>query len=247
DNAIRDIVLLLLEAHRQLRRSELLAAAKRGGEFMLRAQLPDPQPVWAQQYNLQMEPVWARRFEPASVTGGESVGVIRTLVDLYLYTGEDRFLKPIPSALEWFRRSRLPGEEANPRWARFYELRTNRPLYFTRRYELVYTDNDLPTHYSFQAPYGVSGMMTYYERVQREGREQFRRRVGRRPTAEQQREAARRQEAEVRTLVGSLDEQGRWLQRGRIESAVLVRNVEELSQYLAALEGRSLPPREFQP
>jgi hypothetical protein len=56
------------------------------------------------------------------------VDIIRTLLDLHLYTGDAGYLKPIPPALEWFQRSRTP----NGQWARFYELKTNRPLYFTK-------------------------------------------------------------------------------------------------------------------
>ena len=52
--------------------------------------MPEPQPVWAQQYNPQMEPAWARAFEPPAVTGNESVGAMHSLMDLYLETGEEK-------------------------------------------------------------------------------------------------------------------------------------------------------------
>ncbi len=246
DNAIRDVIHVMLEAHRTLKRDEYLNAARRGGEFMLLAQLPEPQPTWAQQYNLQMEPSWARKFEPASVTGGESVGVIRTLVDLYLYTGEDRFLKPIPPALEWFRRSRLPGD-GGPRWARFYELRTNRPLYFTRQYELVYTDTDLPTHYSFQRDYGADRAAAYYEAVRSTGREAYQARTHATPTAERRRAAGREMETQVRAVLAALDTQGRWLEKGLIRAETFNKNAELLADYLAALAGKALPPSDFRP
>ena len=59
--------------------------------FILKAQQPEPQPVWAQQDDHDMKPAWARKFEP-SVCSSESVGVMRTLIDLYIETGEERFL-----------------------------------------------------------------------------------------------------------------------------------------------------------
>lgn len=239
DNAIRDVVLTLLEAHRRYSKPEYLEAARAAGGFILRAQLPDPQPVWAQQYNLKMEPAWARKFEPPSATAGESVGVIRTLLDLYLYTGDAQYLKPIPPAVAWFRRSRLPGGE---RWARFYELKTNRPLYFTRQYELVYTDNDLPTHYSFQSEYGAPGMIAYYERVVGEGREAFRAREARMPDAAALSRRARDLEPRAAEAVSALDERGRWLEGGQLRSATFIRNAGVLAEYLAAARGRPLPP-----
>ena len=65
------------------------------------------------------------------------------------------------AAVKWYRRSAIaPGK-----WARFYELQTNRPLYFTKDYQLTYSDTDLPTHYSFQSSYGVESMIRYYEAV----------------------------------------------------------------------------------
>ena len=32
---------------------------------------------------------------------------------------------------------------------RFIELKTDTPLYFTKEYELTYSDADMPTHYGF--------------------------------------------------------------------------------------------------
>ena len=97
--------------------------------FFVLAQLPEPQPAWAQQYDHEMHPAWARKFEPPAVSGGESQGVIRTLMTLYRRTAAvtddaDRFLEPIPRAIAYLRRSLLN----DGRLARFYELETNRPL-----------------------------------------------------------------------------------------------------------------------
>ena len=47
DNSHRDCVLLALEVHRVTSSPEYLKAARRGGEFILRAQMPEPQTVWA--------------------------------------------------------------------------------------------------------------------------------------------------------------------------------------------------------
>jgi hypothetical protein len=243
DNAIRDVILVMLEAHQTYKKKVYLDAAKKGGDFILLAQMPDPQPTWAQQYNLQMEPVWARRFEPASVTGGESVGVIRTLLDLYLYTGEEKYLKPIPPALAWFERSKLPDGR---RWARFYELKTNKPLYFTKQYDLVYSDADMPTHYSFQNDYGATAVGAYYEKVKQDGREKARAasplpfELHRKRTDEQRRQAAQQLEPRVRDAIAALDSRGRWMFNGMISSQVFNRNVETLAAYLAAVNGRDL-------
>ncbi len=137
------------------------AAALRFADWILSAQLPAPQPAWAQQYSFAMQPIWARKFEPPAVTGGESQGVIATLIDLYERTGDKKYLQPIPAALDYLESSQLPGK----RLARFYELKTNRPLYFTTDYELTYDDDDLPTHYSFTVPSRIESLRRRYEKL----------------------------------------------------------------------------------
>lgn len=116
------------------------------GDFLLRAQLPDPQPAWAQQYDLKLRPIWARKFEPPAVAGRESQDAIRVLIRVYRLTGDDKYLEPIPKALKYLERSRLP----DGRLARYYELRTNKPLYMTRDYQLTHDDSDLPQHYGWK-------------------------------------------------------------------------------------------------
>jgi hypothetical protein len=151
DNLIRDVNRLLFAAWEVYTNDVYLAAAKRAGGFIKLAQMPEPQPAWAQQYDFQMRPCWARKFEPASVTGGESQALLRALAELYLVTGDAGYLEPIPRAVAYLQRSRLP----DGRLARFYELRTSRPLYFTRDYQLTFSDADVPTHYAFKVDYAV--------------------------------------------------------------------------------------------
>ena len=235
DNAIADVIETLIEAHAIYGDARYLDAAIRGGDFMLLAQMPAPQPAWAQQYNLAMEPTWARRFEPPAITGGESFGVMQTLLDLYIQTGMQRFLDPIPPALDWAKRSRL----ADGRIARFYELQTNRPLYFTRDYALTYSDADLPTHYAFKVGGNrIERTENLYQRVKAEGRETLLAERGRVsvPSVEQ-----------VRQIIAALDDQNRWVERGslrnphnrreRIAAEILScrtfnRNLEVLARYV---------------
>jgi hypothetical protein len=236
DNAICDIIRTLLEAHQLYGQPAYLAAARQGGDFILLAQLPEPQPVWAQQYNWHMEPAWARKFEPPAAVSGESGGVVHTLVDLYLYTGEDKYLTPIPAAVDWFQRSRLP----DGRWARFYELQTNRPLYFTKQYELVYTDTDLPTHYWFQSDYRIPDVIAYWEQARREGRDHYLAEEHRPHTTEEHQRAAEALEPRVRAILAALDDRGRWVEDGTIRAKTFNQNVETLAEYLAAVRGRNL-------
>ena len=175
DNSIVDAMDAMLEAARIYNEPRYLASAEKGGEFILLAQMPEPQPGWAQQYDRNMHPAWARQFEPPSITGGESQSALRALLLLYRETGNRKYLEPIPRALAYYKRSILP-DVANPSEirrrtcpgstpcvARFYELQTNRPLYITKGtrvttvgqsvvnvdgYELSYSDASVITHYA---------------------------------------------------------------------------------------------------
>ena len=145
DNLMSDVIETLFLAADVYDEPRYRQAALCAADFLLLAQMPEPQPAWAQQYNASMHPIWARKFEPPAITGGESQSVLRTLLDVFRHTGDERYLEPIPRALAYLDDSVLP----NGQLARFYELRTNTPLYFTQAYELTEDDSDLPTHYGF--------------------------------------------------------------------------------------------------
>lgn len=136
----------LLLLHRVYGRRDLLAALAKLGDFLLLARLPEPQPAWAQQYDAEMRPAWARKFEPPAVTGGESQDVVEALLAIHELTKDPKYLEPVAPALAYLKKSLLP----DGRLARFYETHTNKPLWLTTAYEVVYTDDDLPTHYGFK-------------------------------------------------------------------------------------------------
>jgi hypothetical protein len=210
DNTIADLITTLLEAAEVYQDARYRAAAEKAGEFILLAQMPDPQPAWAQQYDVEMHPAWARKFEPPAITGGESHGILQILMHLYRETGERKYLEPIPRALDYLKRSELAGG----RLARFYELQTNRPLYFTKQYELTYRDDDLPTHYSFQSKSWVDGVRTEYDRLVATTPEP------RKPSAPGRTPRAPRMTAslaaEAQAIVAALDARGAWVEDGRL-------------------------------
>jgi PelA/Pel-15E family pectate lyase len=224
DHAHGDCLETLLEVHRVTKKPEFLDAAKKAGDFLLLAQLPEPQPAWAQQYTPDMFPAWARKFEPPAVCSSESVGVCRTLVDLYLATGDGKYLAPLPAAFAWLKKVTLP----DGRHARFYELNTDKPLYMTKDYQVTYKDDDLPTHYGFKTTPPLAAVEKYYNDVKSAGREAWLKSHAQphRPTPN---------EAAVREAIRSLDDQGRWIdQDRRITGKLFIRNTSLLCDYLAA-------------
>lgn len=151
DNVTGNVCDTLLLAHRIYGDARYLEAVRRLGDWLLAAQMPEPQRGWAQQYDYDMHPIWARKFEPPAVASDETQEVIATLIKIAAATNDRRYLQPIESAIRWLKRSRL--ESGDGQLARYYELQTNRPLYMERQgdvYTLTHNDDRLPDHYGWK-------------------------------------------------------------------------------------------------
>lgn len=210
------------------------AALVKLGDFIVLAQLPDPQPAWAQQYDYDMRPVWARKFEPPAVTGRESQDAIATLMTVFEQTGDKKYLVPIPRALAYLQASLLP----DGRLARYYELQTNKPLYMTKDYKLTHDDSDVPQHYGWKVASNLKDLERRYAQLS-SGK-----RVSPPPPDRKQ------LEAEALRVIGELDKEGCWISVHKgaplvgqpkfkngakfLSSAVFSQNLETLSRYVAA-------------
>ena len=241
DDVMGTTIATLLDAHDVRGEARLRDAAVRGGDFLILAQLPDPQPGWAQQYDADMHPSWARKFEPPAITGGESQQVMRILIALAERTGQTRFLAPIPKALAYYRRLLLP----DGRLARFYEIGTDRPLYFTRAYNLTYDDGDTPTHYSFK----VGSRLDAIERELRRVSELIR--AGKAPLKPTPAAGTPPSAEAVRQVIAELDDRGAWVESGRLQyhgdtddtdriisCETFIGNLDTLSRFIAAERAR---------
>lgn len=158
DDLAGDMSRTLLAAYEIYHDERASQALRKLGDFLILSQMPAPQPAWAQQYTLDMKPAWARKFEPPAITGHESQDAIATLMRVYRHTQDKKYLAPIPGALAYLKSSVLPDGQI----ARFYELRTNRPLYMTREYELTYDDGNLPAHYGWKQKIKLSQLESEY-------------------------------------------------------------------------------------
>lgn len=240
DNNMAHIIDMLFEAHRIYGRQDCYDAAVKTAEFFLLAQMPEPQPGWAQQYNAQMHPVWARKFEPPAVTGGESQSVMRKLIDVYRITGDQKFIEPLPRALAYYRKSQLK----NQKLARFYELRTNRPLYFTKDYQLTHSDADMPTHYSFKVSSNLDALERAYQQVLDTPADKLK--PSHRPLRPV--EMSSRVARQATTVINALDSRGAWVENGKmrhqenaldiIDMRTFIKNLETLARYAGAVSER---------
>ena len=199
DNVCGEVADTLIEAHKIYGEERYMEALQRLGDFLILAQLPEPQPGWAQQYNEEMQPIWARKFEPAAVAGDESQEAIATLMKIAVATGDKKYLQPIPAALDYLQRSLLP----DGRLARFYELRTNKPLYMQRNgdvYTLTYDDSDLPSHYRWKWDSKLEALRARYDAL-----------IEALPPTGQTYAVPRVSEDQARQIIQSLDKRGRWV------------------------------------
>ncbi len=117
-------------------RTEIEAAVQRGIECILRCQIrvKGTLTAWcAQHHPVSLVPVGARSYELASLSGGETVGILKVLMSLGNPVPEVR--RAVESGIAWLRRSTVEaaalGKKGTrgPQWARFYEIETNRPLF----------------------------------------------------------------------------------------------------------------------
>jgi PelA/Pel-15E family pectate lyase len=229
--SMAETLILASDIYQQPRYRE---AVERLGQFLILAQMPDPQPGWCQQYNDQMQPIWARKFEPPAIAGAESQDVMRTLLRLASFTGDREYLVPIERALPYFRsQCVLPDDQL----ARFYELHSNRPLYLNRQYQLTYETTDLPSHYSWMQTSRLESIARDVERARNGSLLP--------PSSPKPVEVK-----DVQAILTDLDPQGRWMsvyqgeklvgqpkfERGFrfLSSEVFVGNVSQLSRFLLA-------------
>ncbi len=228
DNAINDCIAVMLDAYKKYGGRRYLESAKKGGDFIIASQLPAPQSGWAQQYDHDMKPAPARWFEPAACCSLVTCRNIRTLIELYLETGEEKYLKPIPAALDWLEKSKLRDNV----WARFYELKMNRPIYVTRDRKVVYEQVNLRPGYGWFGDYGGDAVSRLYTKVMSLGREKYLAEQNRPLSPAEKKQRLRSLGNEVRRIIAAQDAEGRWIRNGRIETSTFIRNVGALCDYL---------------
>jgi PelA/Pel-15E family pectate lyase len=235
DNLAGTVARTLILAHETYKDAKYKAALAKLGDFLIAAQMPDPQPGWCQQYSYEMVPIWARKFEPAAITGWESQDVMETLIRISDYTGDKKYLEPIPRALAYYKKCLL----LDGRIPRYLELKTNKPLYMNERYQLTYDDSAAPSHYGWKQSARFDKIEKAYEAAKAGG-----------AAAANSAKHSPPSETAVRKMIADLDPQGRWISTyagehlvGQpkfaagfryISSDVFSRDMQALSEFLTA-------------
>lgn len=232
DRAINDCIRVLVEAYRYYGTTRYLEGAKRGGEFIIASQLAKPQAGWAQQYSHDLKPAWARTYEPPGVCSWVTSDNIRTLVDLYLATGDRVYLQPIPDAIDWLQRSPIAPEL----WALLYEIGSNLPIYGDRDGQVHYTLEEISQErliYGWQGKFGVQKAIQYYQEGQQ--KTPFLRKFPPEPqlAAEERRIRLKVLAPRVEQAIAKQDRRGRWIDDdGFIRIKTFVENMNQFCEYL---------------
>ncbi|MGI5819893.1 MAG: pectate lyase [Armatimonadota bacterium] len=246
DATIPDCMRALMAAWHAFGEQDHLDAVIRAADWLLEVRLPGA--AWAQQYYddfvtgplIPNHPAPARWFEPIAITAGETGAVISVLTDVWLETGDDKYIEPFDEVVEWYERSQLE----DGRWARFYALHTNRPLYCTPDRIITYSDENLRPGYGWKGAYGDHVFRTV-ERVNTLGREGILAEREAVPDDDRLRSLAEN----ARRAIESMDERGYWSydryvgavtdhDDERIWAREFVSNMGALCAYIEALQQR---------
>jgi PelA/Pel-15E family pectate lyase len=172
-------------------RERAAQAIEKGLDAVLRCQIVvDGQPTaWCAQHDEHdFKPAKARSYELPSLSGQESVGVVEYLMAIDEPSPEVR--RAIRAAVAWFeaakieglriRRIRAPAQDppfdlvveedadAEPLWARFYEIGANRPMFVGRdgvvHERLADIEHERRTNYAYLGPWARGLLQRDYPR-----------------------------------------------------------------------------------
>jgi PelA/Pel-15E family pectate lyase len=152
-------------------RNEVKNAYKKGLDCILKMQIVDggKLTVWCQQHDeINLQPAWARAFEPPSICNGESASVVLFLMSID--KPDHKIIESIQCAVKWFQDSKIYHTKvetvpapafksqwktttydrvvvtdslAPPIWTRYYELGTEKPLFCDRNSKFLYSMDEV--------------------------------------------------------------------------------------------------------
>ncbi len=128
--------------------------------------------IWCAQHDEKtLEPCWGRSFEPPSLTSSESAGILRLLMNQNNPTPEIK--DAVHAGARWFASSQIRGikqihangdkmivsaKDAEPLWARFYEIGSNRPIFCGRdsviKYDIAKIEPERRNGYAWYGTWG---------------------------------------------------------------------------------------------
>jgi pectate lyase len=163
------------------RRKKARAGFNRGILCILKCQIriKGKLTAWCAQHDeINYKPRSARIYEHISISGAESVGVVRLLMSVK--DPNEHIIRAVHAAMGWFESVRITGirqatvnndkvivkdPKATPLWARFYEIPTNRPLFSGRdgvkKYDVSQIEHERRNGYAWYGDWPARLTKTY--------------------------------------------------------------------------------------
>jgi PelA/Pel-15E family pectate lyase len=172
------------------RRSAAANSIEQGIECIIKCQVvvDGVRTVWCAQHDAEtFVPVQARSYEVASLSGAESAGILKFLMSLDKPT--QQIVRAVKAGVAWFDAVKIDGYRyrrsktdtaltkdttAPPLWARFYEIKSNRPIFCDRDGEVKYDIEEIGSErrggYTWYGTWGSNVLNTYNNWRQRHER-----------------------------------------------------------------------------
>jgi len=124
DLAMNDCMDSMLLMHHLTKDAKYVESLLRAGDWLVRSQQRGPTYAWADQYDRDDNPVWAREFEPPGVSLRGSALACRGLLLMYDITADAKYLAPVEKYAEWLKSVRARDKCTYA----FYDHNTGRPI-----------------------------------------------------------------------------------------------------------------------
>ena len=126
DKCMNDAMDLMLFMYHLTSDRKYLDALLRAGDWLIEAQSDGPTYGWAEQYDRDNNPAWARNFEPPADCPGRSNLALQALRLMWYLTGDAKYLAPIEKFIDWLDAVRTDGG-----WWKHYDVKTGRGVVAT--------------------------------------------------------------------------------------------------------------------
>ncbi|MBD0276735.1 MAG: pectate lyase, partial [Flavisolibacter sp.] len=233
DDVIGENVNFLIQCYLTLGEQRFLDPIRRGMDFYLISQQGSG--GWAQQYDMEMQPAGARTYEPVALLPRATYANALSLLKFYEYTGDRKYLARVPDAIQWLEKTRLPqsmtenGKYTHPL---FVDPETDKPIFVHRKgsnvtygsYYVNDKDTKLLAHMQGKGTIDVEKLKAEYKRVSALSPEEATKNSPLKPGLFEGEGTPQHYyhlnlnsadesvtEAKVRVIIGSLDNQNRWL------------------------------------
>ena len=146
DDVIGENVLFLIQCYQTLGEQRFLDPISRGMNFYLMSQSKNG--AWGQQYTMKMEVAGARTYEPSAYLPRTTLSNSLLLLRFYQYTGDRKFLSHVQNAINWLDKVKLPDrmtQSGRYTHSLFVNPATEKPVFVHRKgsnvkYGYYYTD-----------------------------------------------------------------------------------------------------------